>query len=434
MIPATLIVLGLVAILLGTVQAGFSALMPLSERLLAERNAGAGRLGHYLDNPVHLFTPLRLLLAIVNILAALSWVTLIGLERPYHAGIVIASATLFAALCEQIIPGLIVRRRPEGALRVLLPWIEPVVRLMWPPFSLVARGERTGEAEPGPVSQNGPPGEATDAYLDAGEQQGIIERDERKLLQSVVEFSDTLVHEVMTPRPDICAIRADATLDDVRTLFREQGYSRIPVYTDSLDNILGFVFVKDLIRLPALQPASTPLTDLKTTPTTSLIRSAQVVPETKKVSELLREFQRSRIQIAIVVDEYGGTAGLVTAEDLIEELVGEIRDEDDEEVDAIIEEAGGSFVLSGRADIEKAAESLGVEIEGGGFETVGGYVLSRLGRVPAAGEVFEVDGLSLEVIDAERRRVRKVRARRLPRPAEEGPPAIPAVARTGDPS
>jgi putative hemolysin len=419
MIPAALFLLALAATILGTVDAAFSAMMPLSQRLLAERTARSGSLGRYLDDPIQLFLPVRVLQGVVQVLAVIGLVGLVGLDGPSHAGIVFASALLFVLVCGQLVPLMIVRRNPEGVLIRLLPWVDPAIRALWPPLSLVAITRKDHEEEAGSVAASEEQGEVTDAYLDAGEQQGLIERDERKLLQSVVDFSDTLVHEVMTPRPDICAIRADASLDELRTCFREQAYSRVPVYTDSLDNILGFVFVKDLIRLPSQQPATTPLSGLKTTLMTSLIRAAHVVPETKKVSELLREFQRGRIQIAIVVDEYGGTAGLVTVEDLIEELVGEIRDEDDEEVDPIVEEPGGSFVISGRADIESVADHLGIDIAAGGFETAGGYIMARLGRVPAAGEVLEIDGLTVDIIDAERRRVRKVRVRRQSKPAEE---------------
>ncbi len=419
MTALVLALLAVAAMVLGTVDAAFSALMRLSQRLLAERGARSGSLGSYLDDPVQLFLPVRMLQGVLLTLAVITLVQLFSVEGPNNLAVVLGSSIAFVLVCQHLIPLAVVRRNPESVLSHVLPWCDPIVKALWKVLSLLTVPRRDRDAAASAEVAGDDQGQATDAYLDAGEQQGLIERDERKLLQSVVEFSDTLVHEVMTPRPDICAIRADASLDDLRTCFREQGYSRVPVYADSLDNILGFVFVKDLIRLPQLQPAATPLTELKTTQMTSLIRAAHVVPETKKVSDLLREFQRGRVQIAIVVDEYGGTAGLVTVEDLIEELVGEIRDEDDEEVDPIVDEPDGAFVISGRADIESVAERLGVEIEPGGFETAGGYILARLGRVPVTGEVVDIDGLTVEVLDAERRRVRKVRARRKPGPSEE---------------
>jgi len=191
----------------------------------------------------------------------------------------------------------------------------------------------------------------------------------------------------------------------LRAFFREQEYSRIPVYADSLDNIAGFVFIKDLMRLPADEPADRPVA--------TLVRPAYVVPETKRVSELLREFQRQQWQIAIVVDEYGGTAGLVTLEDLLEEIVGEIRDEYDVETEAVVDEGRGRFLVSGKAAIDTVSERLGVLIEREGFETFGGYLLARLGRVPSTGEVLNVDDLVVEVLDAERRRVHRLRVWRL---------------------
>jgi putative hemolysin len=216
----------------------------------------------------------------------------------------------------------------------------------------------------------------------------------------------------MTPRPDIVAIQADATLDDLRALFREQEYSRIPVFRDSLDNILGFVYVKDLILLGDSLKGDAPITNH--------LRPAHFVPETKRVSELLREFQQRRIQGAIVLDEYGGTAGLVTLEDLVEEIFGEIRDEYDVEAEPVVDEGNGSFVFSGTADVDEIADRLHVPVEREGFETVGGFLLSHLGHVPAIGETFDIDGLHVEVIDAERRRVRKVRITRVLEPEPRG--------------
>jgi CBS domain containing-hemolysin-like protein len=209
----------------------------------------------------------------------------------------------------------------------------------------------------------------------------------------------------MTPRPDIVAIRATATIDELRQLVQEQEYSRLPVYTDNLDNIAGLVVVKDLIQM----------TDGGTTRTVAeIMRPAAFVPETKRVADLLREFQTGRFQLALVVDEYGGTAGLVTVEDVVEELVGEIRDEYDSEAEPIVREADDMYVFSAKVAIGDMRERLGVEIEDGGFETVGGYVLTRVGSVPAVGERFVFDNLEVQILEAERRRIHKVRIRRMP--------------------
>jgi CBS domain containing-hemolysin-like protein len=393
---------------LGTVGAAFASLMRLSLRLVAERTGRSARLGVYLDDPVQLFLPVRAALGVIHVLLTIAVFKTVGYAS--LEGVLTATAIILTIIIvtEHAIPFAIVRRDPERVLEVLLPSFDvvaAVLRVLLAPVRLLVSTRGVGSTPTGSESTEEEQNEATSAYLDAGQQEGLIEGDERRLLQSIVDFSDTLVREVMTPRPDIVAIRATATLTELRAFFREQEYSRIPVYTDSLDNIVGFVFVKDLIRLPAEQAADTPVTNL--------VRPAHVVPETKKVSDLLREFQHRQLQIAIVVDEYGGTAGLVTLEDLLEEIVGEIRDEYDVETEAVVDEPGGGYLVTGKADVHTVAGHLGLEIEPEGFETFAGYVLSRIGRVPATGERFEVDGLDVEVLDAERRRVHRLRVKRL---------------------
>jgi CBS domain containing-hemolysin-like protein len=416
MIAGLLIPMAAVTVYLGSVAAAFATLMRLSLRLLAERGSRSSRLGAYLDDPVQLFLPVRAMLGAVHVAVALLFATVFWLDSAWALAWIVLCSVGFILLFEHLLPYLVVRRNPEGVLDALLPSFDLVARLVRPVLMplralLDSRRERPAPAQPAVSDQE--QSEATSAYLDAGEQGGLIERDERQLLQSIVDFGDTLVHEVMTPRPDIVAIRADATLAELRAFFREQEYSRIPVYADSLDNILGFVFIKDLIRLPETEPPGRLVS--------TLVRPAYVVPETKRVSELLREFQRQQWQIAIVVDEYGGTAGLVTLEDLLEEIVGEIRDEYDVETEAFVDEGQGRFVVSGKADIEALGERLGVEIEAEGFETVGGYVMARLGRVPAAGETHAIDDLTVEILDAERRRVHRVRVSKRARGGEPAP-------------
>ena len=301
---------------------------------------------------------------------------------------------------------LIVRRNPQQVLESLLPSFGVVCVVVSP----LARGLRHLGRRPerperalgrrGRTRQRAAPTQADDATTAANAIEG---GEEHALLRSIVGFGDRLVREVMTPRPDIVAIRSEATLADLRAFFREQEYSRIPVYKDDIDNILGFVFVKDLIKRDDLP---------STAPVTELVRPAHFVPETKRVPELLKEFQRTQIQSAVVVDEYGGTAGLVTIEDLLEELVGEIRDEYDVESEPISQEADDTFLVSGKVAVDQVSDRLDIEIEGEGFETFGGYLLSRLGRVPSAGERFDVDDLDVEVLDADRRRIQRVRVRK----------------------
>jgi putative hemolysin len=422
MLGGLLFLLAAVTVYLGSVGAAFAMLMRLSLRLLAERGSRSSRLGVYLDDPVQLFLPVRALLGGIHVAVAVLLVSVFGLDNAAALLWIGLSAAAFLLVFEHLLPYLIVRRNPEAVLDALLPSFDAAARLLWPivtPFRALLASRRERPVTPQPAVSDEDQLEATAAYLDAGEQEGLIERDERQLLQSIVDFGDTLVHEVMTPRPDIVAIRADATLAELRTFFREQEYSRIPVYVDSLDNIAGFVFIKDLMRLPESEPPGRPVS--------TLVRPAYVVPETKRVSDLLREFQRQQWQIAIVVDEYGGTAGLVTLEDLLEEIVGEIRDEYDVEPEPFVDEGQGRFVVSGKADIEALGERLGVEIEREGFETVGGYLMARLGRVPAAGEVHTIDDLLVEILDAERRRVHRVRVAKRPRTSDP----VPAPGKAG---
>jgi len=405
MMPLCLALLAVMAGYLGTVGVAFASLMRLPLRLVAERSGRTDRLGVYLDDPVKLFLPVRAALGLVHIAMVACALAIFGLDTPQHvaaaAGVVVALMIVF----EHIVPFAFVRRDPERVLDALLPSFDVVARALDVVLSPVWRTRQRRAGAPGdqPEPSDEEHQEATSAYLDAGQQGGLFEHDERRLLQSIVDFGDTLVREVMTPRPDIVAIRSTATLAELRAFFREQEYSRIPVYAESLDNVIGFVVIKDLMRLPAEQDPEVPVA--------SLVRPAYVVPETKKVSDLLREFQRQQVQIAIVVDEYGGTAGLVTLEDLLEEIVGEIRDEYDVETEPVVDEGEGVFLVTGKADVHTVAERLGLDIEPEGFETFGGYVLASLGRVPATGEQFQVGTLHVEVLDAERRRVHRLRVR-----------------------
>jgi magnesium and cobalt exporter, CNNM family len=415
LIPLTVFLLAVAAVYLGAIEAGFSALMRLSLRLLAERSNRAGALGTYLDDPLLLFIPVRLLLGLVTGAATALLARGIGVDSPHTLPVVILSLAAFVLVFELLLPLVIVGRDPERVLEILLPTFAPIGRALGPMTRWIARivaREKRVVSSQTPDEAAEEANQAAKAYIDTAAHEGIIEGEERRLLQSIVDFGDTLVREVMTPRPDIVALPDTATIGDVRNLFREQEYSRFPVYKGSLDNILGFIFVKDLVTVSTADDAR---------PVTPLLRPAVVVPETKRVPELLKQFQRQQTQCAIVVDEYGGTAGLVTIEDLLEEIVGEIRDEYDVESEPIVDEGNGRYVVSGKVNIDEIAQRLEIEIEREGFETVGGYLLAHIGRVPAIGERFEIDGLSVEVLDAERRRINKVRIGKLSqRPAAVG--------------
>jgi len=420
MIPLGIFLLGLAAVYLGAIEAAFGALMRLSLRLVAERSDRSDRLGAYLDDPLLLFVPVRFLLGLVTAAATALIAAGIGINGFHTVTLIAGSVIAFILLCELLLPILLVGHDPERALEFLLPTFTPIATALGPLTRWIARSlasvrkASTPPAAADAAEAADAANEVTKAYIDTAEQEGLIEGEERKLLQSIVDFGDTLVREVMTPRPDIVAIEESATIGGLRTLFREQEYSRFPVYKESLDTIAGFVFIKDLVLFGGTDDDRS---------IASLVRPAVVVPETKRVPELLKQFQRQQTQCAIVVDEYGGTAGLVTIEDLLEEIVGEIRDEYDVESEAIVDEGHGRFVFSGKVDVDEVAQRLDVHIERAGFETVGGYLLSHLGRVPVVGERFDIEDLTIEVLDAERRRVNKVRITKREESERERQPA-----------
>jgi CBS domain containing-hemolysin-like protein len=409
MIPLAVFLLACLAAYIGTAQAAFSALMRLPLRIKAEGADTSELLEMYLDHPLRLFVPARVMLGLVIVIAAVLVAFASGLSSIDRLGLTVGLMAAFVLVCEHIVPALIVRGEPQRVLEIVLPFFDVVAAPLRPLTHFLercaSRPERTATPEETPPA----PG-ANDAARRDDAAEPMSEGAERELLRSIVDFSDRLVREVMTPRPDIVAIRADATLEELRRFFHEQEYSRIPVYKENLDNILGFVFVKDLIKRQDDPPS---------TPVTAMMRPAYFVPETKRVAELLKEFQRKQVQSAIVVDEYGGTAGLVTIEDLLEEIVGEIRDEYDVEAEPFVDEGENTFLIHGRVNIDQVAPRLGLHVDEEGFETFGGYLLTHLGRVPSVGETFEVDGLSVEVLEAEHRRIHKVRVRKKQPVVEE---------------
>jgi CBS domain containing-hemolysin-like protein len=232
----------------------------------------------------------------------------------------------------------------------------------------------------------------------------VLEEQEEQMLHRVFGFADLTAGQVMVPRTELVAIAADTPLRDLVTQIARSHHTRFPVYRTDLDDVTGTLHVTDLVR--ALATPDRPTT------AGALTREVLTVPVTLGADDLLAEMRRRRVREAIVIDEYGGTAGLVTIEDLLEEIVGEIRDEYDVESETVTDEGSGVFVFSGKVSVDEVRDRLGVEIEREGFETVGGYLLSSLGRMPYVGEVVEIDALSFEVLEVERRRVTKIRARR----------------------
>ena len=287
-----------------------------------------------------------------------------------------------------------------GILKVLSYILYPITKicvLVSKPF-IKLFGGAVGETAPFMTE------EEMKALIGIGEEEGVLEKGERRMIESIFEFGDTKVQEVMVPRTEMTFIRANTKLDDILALLVKAGCSRIPVYEATIDNVIGILYAKDLLKFWGEHGEKQPV--LK-----EFIRQPYFIPETKKVNELLREFQRNRVHMAIVVDEYGGTAGLVTMEDLIEEIVGEIEDEYDtgsgEKVEYL---EGGEVLVDAVIDIGELNEKLNIDLpEQEGVETIAGFVIDILGHVPSVGEIVEYEGLTIKVVDATKRRVGKVR-------------------------
>jgi len=291
-----------------------------------------------------------------------------------------------------------VRFRP--VLRLLIVLVLPVTLLLSFLLSIAALAE-TPETEEADDSS-----EAVDALIEAGEEEGIIEKGDRDLVRSAVEFGDKVVREVMTPRPELFAVPETMTLEEFLQQLEEHPYSRVPVFRETIDQITGIAFAHDLLQIPDAVAG--------TRTVASIQRPAAFVPETKKVNELLREMQRAKQHMRIVIDEYGGVAGLVTIEDLLEEIVGNITDEheEDAEKDEPMQEPDGSWIVPGNLEVERLEELFGTTWqmpEDYEATTVAGLVSETAGSIPSAGEVVEDEHLRFEVLASTDRRIERVR-------------------------
>jgi CBS domain containing-hemolysin-like protein len=289
-------------------------------------------------------------------------------------------------------------------LRMFLPAF-PLVRFLASPLLLVSRNllEREEQREEKEEDREASD-EEIETFIDEATEEGIIDKGEDELLRSVVEFADTVVREVMTPRVNMVCLRKDATIDNLKDLIIREKYSRIPVYKDRLDNMEGIVMAKDILEYSDEKHKGQPIE--------ALIRHVAFVPESMPVSGLLRELQKVKQKMAIVVDEHGGVSGLVTMEDVVEEIVGEIQDEYDTEEAQITENAPLDFTVSGATEVEEMEELFDVELAEDDFITVGGLITHDLGRLPHKGEMLTIKGLLLEVLDVDQKKVKKLRIRK----------------------
>ncbi len=240
--------------------------------------------------------------------------------------------------------------------------------------------------------------------ITAGEEEGLINPEENAMIKSILHLRDTVVREIMVPRTDMACIDAAGTIHDARVKIIASGHSRLPVYDGTLDNIIGLAYAKDLLKYWGMDNASV---DLR-----KILRSPYYIPETKNLEELLQEFKRKRVHMAIVMDEYGGTSGLVTIEDLLEEIVGDIQDEYDLEEEWLLQQPDGSIIVDARLPVEQLTEHLGIEVEREMFDTVGGLIIHLTGRIPRAGEEIDTHDIHLTVLDADERKISRVMVRK----------------------
>ncbi|MGI8918657.1 MAG: hemolysin family protein [Pyrinomonadaceae bacterium] len=403
--------------LLATVDMAFSQLTDVGLRRLiseAEENPStrSSFLRQVLENRQRfsftLSAAIQIFLVAVAVLITSISLSLFSNTRYVLGGL--ASGLVLAGVFRQLIPLLLSHRDPEATFLFLLPLIRPFFRVMafaadpfhsW--FDRSRRKEQLQEA--GDEEDDEDTADDIQALIDVGAAEGILEEEEGELIHSILEFGDTTVGEVMTPRPDIVALPTTASIREARDVIIESKYSRLPVYRDQIDNVEGFIYVRDLLQCWAegQEPESI----------ASLVRPVYFVPETKAVADLLEEMQKAHVQLSMVIDEYGGVAGLVTVEDILEEIVGEIEDEDigGDEVE-IVGGSEGVYEVLGSTEIGKIERLFDMEIEADDFTTIAGLVINESGKVPRSGEHLAFRGLEVEVLEADERRIGRLRLRR----------------------
>ncbi len=322
---------------------------------------------------------------------------------------------LVILLFRQLLPRIMTLRSPETVLLRLFP-IFKIAHMALRPVSVVLMSAlnyfHQWEQDVEPAKEEETSEEEIQAFIDAGQEEGILEHDEGEMIQSIVHFGDKVAREVMTPRTQIVAIDVSSSIEKLLHLILSKRHARIPVYRDDLDNIEGIVHERDLLRL---WQRGDKLENFRL-----LIKPAYFVPETKPVDDLLEEMKQKGDQMALVVDEYGGISGLITMEDLVEEIVGEIHDESESDADKVIEESKGVFVVPGTLELGVLEEKLGVPLVANTeCTTVAGAVVELFGRLPSAGEKIEHGGVEIEVLAADRRRVLRLRLKTLAPKAHE---------------
>jgi putative hemolysin len=416
----TLIVIGLVALLLidlFTISFRAALLNSSLARLLAlkdEMEVKVSRVISLIQAPQEWMAASNLLQLLTRFLGAS---LLLALFFPLHINLtsmlmMLGALLLAAALVfwlEWVVEYAVMRHPETWAMR-LAPYLRTTTAILSPVLLIpLAISRRRGDNQE-PVSTVTE--EELKSMVDAGHEGGVLEGDERQMIYSIFELGDTLVREIMLPRIYINALDVSTPLQEAVDELIRSGHSRVPVYEESVDNILGLLYAKDLLKI---WRKGDQIDSLK-----SLLRPATFVPEAKKVDELLEEMQTGHVHMAMVVDEYGGIAGLVTLEDIFEEIVGEIQDEYDQSEEAPYIQIGeGDYMFLGRVDLRDFNEVMGTQLPMDETETLGGFIYEQMGRVPSGGEILQVGDITLTIEQVTRRRIRKVRAKKQPLETQE---------------
>lgn len=414
-VVVSLVILGLASL----IETSLATVNRLTLRQMLEGRASAHRVQTIIDRPQAIRSSMLLIELVSALLIATMLARLFSREAPaFGLALALGVGAVLVLIFGRVVPAALANpdqgREQRGLLR-----IASILAFLMSPLALVAdlmtraltplfhKGNGSGdgaldEEEVGGRTENG--GEHFD-----------IEEDEQEMITGVLRLEEATVREIMVPRLDIVAVPEDMPIAEVVDIVRMAGHSRIPVYRESIDTVVGVIYAKDLLRFVREESVSVHLLDL--------LRPAYFVPESKRIDELLRDLRQAKVHIAIVVDEYGGTAGLVTIEDIIEEIVGEIQDEYDREV-PMVERVGPEEVLvDGRISVDEIADIFESDFAADETGTIGGFVQKRLGHIPGAGETLRADGLLIEVQAVEHHRIRKLRVARLPEDSDAAAPS-----------
>jgi CBS domain containing-hemolysin-like protein len=382
-------------------------------RLQEEGRRGAGALVRIVESPAP-YLNVILFLTLLFTIGGSTVATSFAVRHFHRVGEIVATIlmTLLLFVFAEVTPKTFAIQRTDRVALFVAPAVAFLGRLLGPFAKALLR--LANILMPGKGLKEGPYITEQELLASAAvaSEEGVIEEDEKELIHSIFEFGDTIVREVMVPRPDVIAIEDTATLHDVQALVLEHGYSRIPVFHEDLDDVVGVVFAKDVLKAMHQGDGEGPLTDI--------CRPARFVPESKRVADLLREMQKEKFHQALVTDEYGSVTGIVSLEDLLEELVGEITDEYDPETPDVVEVGDGSYRVSGKTSIDDVNELLGAELPDEEWDTVAGLVLDLFGRIPLNGEETAFQGLRFMVEEVRGRRVATVLITREPEPADVG--------------